>query len=263
MKVIHSIFPYWIKCYCYNNSYILFIRRHIKNNIFNSILLALSIPFMLINYLCLVIYEYVFGYSFIKKLNINDYSKSFKYEIALVCISKNEGPYIKEWIEYYKLIGFSKFYFYDNESEDNTYEVLQPYINSGLVEYKLIKGKGQQLNAYNDAIKKHKHDCKYMAFLDMDEYLFPMSDKIQNISETITQLLSEAGKGASGLSINWCIFGSSNLKKRPKGLITENYIHRGDATHWGNFHVKTICNPRRVKNTFHHTIHYIILEHIA
>lgn len=74
----------------------------------------------------------------------------------MVSISKNEAPYIKEWIEFHKLVGFTKFYFYDNESEDNTVDILKPYIDSGLVEYTLIKGKGRQLDAYNDAIAKHK-----------------------------------------------------------------------------------------------------------
>lgn len=46
--------------------------------------------------------------------------KTFKHEIAIVAIAKNEGLYLKEWIEYHKLVGVTKIYFYDNESEDNT-----------------------------------------------------------------------------------------------------------------------------------------------
>lgn len=258
MRILHSIFPLWIKCYCYNNEYILYIKRHINNKILYKIIFTFSLPYILIQYLYLIIYEKIYSINFVLKQNIKDYTKSFKHELAMVCISKNEGPYIKEWIEYHKLIGFSKFYFYDNESEDNSYEVLKPYITIGLVEYNLIKGKGKQLNAYNDAIKRHKHDCRYMAFLDLDEYLFITQEKKQDISKTITQLLQEAGKGASGLSINWCIFGSSNLKKRPQGLITENYIYRGKRNHWGNYHVKTICNPRRVKKYIspHYPLYY-------
>ena len=99
--------------------------------------------------------------------------------------------------------------------------------------------------AYNDAIDKYKNDCKYMAFLDLDEYLFPMQPNCE-----IDKLLDswiERYPGASGCGVNWCIFGSSDYKKRPSGLIIENYINRGDDKHWANYHVKTICNPRRVK----------------
>ena len=247
MNISHYIFHFWIKCYCYNNNYLLYVKRHIDNKILHNIIFVLSIPYVLVYYFYSAIYEKIYGFNFILKQNQKDCTKTFKHELAIVCISKNEGPYIKEWIEYHKLIGVSKFYFYDNESEDNSYKILEPYIINGLVEYKLIKGKGQQLNAYNDAIRKYKYNCRYMAFLDLDEYLFPMQEHAQDISKTISQLIQKAGKGASWLSINWCIFGSSHLKKRPQGLITENYILRGKASHWGNYHVKTICNPRRVK----------------
>lgn len=164
----------------------------------------------------------------------------------MVAISKNEASYIKEWIEFHKLVGFTKFYFYDNESEDNTVDILKPYIDSGLVEYILIKGKGRQLDAYNDAIAKHKDECRWMAFLDMDEYLMPTKpfEKIYNV---VSELVSKARKGAAGVGVNWCIYGSSHLEKKPNGLITENFLYRGTEKDWGNFHIKTICNPRLVK----------------
>lgn len=247
MNILATTFSIWIKLYCYNNNLILNIKRNIKSKVINNLILFILSPYLIARFILLKLYEISYGCNRVSKLNETDNKRTFKYELAMVCISKNEGPYLKEWIEYHKLIGVSKFYFYDNESEDDTYDILKPYISSGLVEYSLIKGKAQQLNAYNDAINKHKYDCRYMAFLDMDEYLFIIKDNKLTISENITDLLINAGKGASGLSINWCVFGSSNYEKRPKGLITESYIYRGAPNNWVNFHVKTICNPRRVK----------------
>lgn len=163
----------------------------------------------------------------------------------MVSIAKNEGPYLREWIEYHKLVGFDKFYFYDNESNDDTASILKEYIESGLVTYTYIKGKAQQLTAYNEAIKFYKKECKYMAFMDLDEYLVPTQNDVK-IEVIIDRLLKNV-PGASGVGVNWAIFGSSGHKKRPKGLITENYIYRSRANHWANYHIKTICNPRRVK----------------
>ena len=70
--------------------------------------------------------------------------------MTIACISKNEGPYLKEWIEYHKMLGVDRIFFYDNESSDNTQDVLSTYIDSGYVEYHEIKGVGMQLAAYND-----------------------------------------------------------------------------------------------------------------
>ena len=52
----------------------------------------------------------------------------FKHDLAIVVIIKNEGKDIAEWIDYHIIAGVSKFYIYDNESTDNTKEILQPYI---------------------------------------------------------------------------------------------------------------------------------------
>ena len=238
-------FEAWIRCYCYNNTYLLFLLRHsIK---WSNVLIAISSPYILLHWAIASLYEVLIGKGVIAHVMINDEDKEFKHEIAMVSISKNEAPYIKEWVEFHKLIGFTKFYFYDNESDDNTVEVLKPYINSGLVEYTLIKGKGKQLDAYNDAITRHKEECRWMAFLDMDEYLMP-TKPFEPIYKVVSELVDKAGKGAAGVGVNWCIYGSSHLDKKPKGLITENFIYRGTEKDWGNFHIKTICNPRLVKN---------------
>lgn len=234
----------WIRCYCYNNAYLLFIKRRYRK--WSNMLIVLSAPYILLRWAFLPLYEVLIGRYIVARVMQNDMNKKFKHEIAMVSISKNEGPYIKEWIEFHKLVGFTKFYFYDNESEDDTLEVLKPYVASGLVEYTLIKGNGRQLDAYKDAISKHKEECRWMAFLDMDEYLMP-TKPFEKIYDVVSNLIAKAGKGATGIGVNWCIYGSSHLEKKPIGLITENFIYRGTENDWGNYHIKTICNPRLVK----------------
>ena len=242
-----KLLKYWIGAYYYNNELILWLKRNCRKS--SNLLLLMLSPYIFMKAGLYAIYEGVWGkYAVARKIN-KERASTYRHEIAMVSISKNEAPYIKEWIEFHKLVGFTKFYFYDNESEDNTVDILKPYIDSGLVEYTLIKGKGRQLDAYNDAIAKHKDECRWMAFLDMDEYLMPTKpfEKVYNV---VSALIRKAGKGAAGIGVNWCIYGSAHLEKKPKGLIIENFIYRsksGTETHWGNFHIKTICNPRLVK----------------
>jgi hypothetical protein len=81
---------------------------------------------MLVRWLLCEIYAYAIGGGITKRKIHSDLSRRFEHEIAMVSIAKNEGPYLKEWIEYHKLVGFTKFYFYDNESTDNTREILAP-----------------------------------------------------------------------------------------------------------------------------------------
>lgn len=245
MNFKKRLFKYWIKCYCYNNTYILWAKRNIRPAYLSNLLLLVTSPYILVTWVISIIYEGIIGKKKIHKFILIEESKQFKHDLAMVSISKNEGPYIKEWIDYHKLIGFTKFYFYDNESNDDTQEILKPYIKQGVVEYTLILGKARQLDAYNDAINKHKNECRWMAFMDMDEYLMPMKPE-NNIIDILHRLTRETG--AAGIGINWAVFGSSGHTTSPNGLIIENFTHRSTNMHWTNFHIKTICNPRLVKN---------------
>lgn len=80
----------------------------------------------------------------------------FMYDLAVVTIAKNEAPYIKEWLDYHLLAGVNHFYIYDNDSSDNQKEVLQPYVDAGIVTYIFYPGKARQYEAYNDAILNYR-----------------------------------------------------------------------------------------------------------
>lgn len=247
MNLKEVTFKYWIRCYLYNNKYILYLRRNIKSNLFYCVFLFVSFPYILLRWIILVAYEQIYAIENMYRKMLAERSRKFKHEIAMVVISKNEGQYIREWIEYHKLVGFTKFYFYDNESEDNTRQVLRPYIDAGLVEYTLISGKARQLDAYNDAVRRHKDECRWMAFMDMDEFLMP-TEPFRQVAEIVSDIVFRAGKGAVGISVNWAVYGSSHLDEKPKGLVIDNFVDRADVSHWSSFMVKTICNPRMVAN---------------
>ena len=100
----------------------------------------------------------------------------FLYDLAVVAILKNEGHYLKEWLDYHLLAGVEHFYLYDNDSTDNQAEVVAPYVAAGLVDYIPAPGKAMQMPVYNDAVKKFKFFCRYMAFIDGDEFIYPKTD---------------------------------------------------------------------------------------
>lgn len=99
----------------------------------------------------------------------------FLHNLAIVAILKNEGSYLKEWLDYHLLAGVDHFYLYDNESPDNQAEVAKSYVEAGLVDYFSLPGKSMQFVAYNDALKRFKFQNRYMAFIDGDEFIYPKS----------------------------------------------------------------------------------------
>ena len=45
-------------------------------------------------------------------------------KIAVCAICRNEYLYLKEWVSFYKLVGFDDIFIYDNLSNDGTSELM-------------------------------------------------------------------------------------------------------------------------------------------
>jgi hypothetical protein len=186
----------------------------------------------------------------------------FPYELAVTAIMKNEGPYLREWIEYHKLVGVEKFYLYDNESTDNTKEVLAPYIQDGTVECIHFPGKGwrTQVRACADAGRRFKNKVKWLAVIDIDEFIVPVSKPkiIDVINEFQDKLWKTKRKRLFGFSIHWVPYGYGGHREKPEGLVIENFRKNSGPS----ITVKTISNPRAVffvAPIAHHTPIYLDL----
>jgi hypothetical protein len=153
---------------------------------------------------------------------------------------KNEAPYVREWIEYYRLLGATRFYLYDNDSEDNVKEVIRSYIEAGVVVYKHLPGKHRQIEAYSDAIDNHASKTRFMAVVDLDEFIVPVDGDL-TLPDVLRKIVA-LKPCAAGVAIPWVMYGSSHNKTRPSGLVIENYVHRADDSF--TFVIKTVFNPR-------------------
>ncbi len=162
-----------------------------------------------------------------------------QYYLAVCAIAKNEGPYFKEWIEWHLSQGVEKFYIYDNESTDCTKEVLAPYIESGVVDYTFFPGEKKQLAAYDDCFENHRLETRWLAVIDLDEFIVPIQD--QSIPDFLRRM-----EKFSVVEINWLVYGSGGAKSKEPGGVMERFRKHSLPEHRLNTHVKSICDPRRV-----------------
>lgn len=168
-----------------------------------------------------------------------------KYVLVVVVIVKNEERYIREWLEYHRLAGIGHVYLYDNGSTDRTPEYVRGYEREGFVTMTYLPGRGMQAQAYNDALKKYGKDCRYMAFIDADEFLFSV-DPEKKVPEVVEELLTACPE-ASGLAVNWAMFGSCGFDRRPEaGGVLSNYVYRAEPGKPGTDCIKTIAKPGAV-----------------
>lgn len=179
------------------------------------------------------------------KLNFpeNNYYKDY---ISILTTIKNEAPYIKEWIEYHRIIGVERFYIYDNESTDNIKEVLESYIKEGIVIYNFFGGTGKQLDIYEDGINRYGKNTFWMGIIDLDEFIVPVETDLKTFLKDYEKY--------PGVAMNWIQFDGNDHVEKPKGLVVENYKRAFKLNHPLNQITKTIVQPKYVMEylTAHH-----------
>lgn len=173
------------------------------------------------------------------------------YHLSICMIFRDEAPYLKEWIEFHRLMGADHFYLCSHNSQDQYREVLQPYIDNGLVELKEVKNLNRyetqqdfnklQLKFYNKCLKETKELSEWVAFIDSDEFLFPT--KALNLVEFLKDYVD-----CDGIGVNWQMFGTAGVAKlRSDQLMIEQLISCAPSDlEEVNLPIKSIVQPKRV-----------------
>lgn len=169
----------------------------------------------------------------------------YKYQLAICAIFQDEAPYLKEWIEFHRLMGAEHFYLYNHRSRDNYQQVLKPYVASGLVELidqpkvanRIIIFNRLQCKCYTECLAKAKGVSKWVAFIDIDEYLFPVT------ANSLLEVLKNYDE-FGGVYANWRLFGTSNVRKIPKDqLLIETLVSCTESNCPINRYIKSIVKP--------------------
>ena len=126
-----------------------------------------------------------------------------KYKVSVCAIFKNEALYLKEWIEYHRIVGIQHFYLYNNNSDDDYKEVLDPYIDEGIVTLIPWPHNQAQMEAYKDGIKKFSCESEWITFIDIDEFIVPV------IENNIYEILKPFQKNRPVVIGYWKMFGTS------------------------------------------------------
>lgn len=205
---------------------------------------------------------FLFLITLISTVNAKEQKKSYKYKLAICAIFQNEAPYMKEWIEFHRLLGVEHFFLYNDHSEDNFMEVLEPYINQGIVNLYQCAPKvscalqyhdEMQGKAYMDCIKNNKNAIEWIIFIDLDEFVFPTKE--DNLYEFL-----KAYNKYPALAVNWQLFGTSDLDRIPENkLMIESLIKQSKVDFYRNRYIKSIVQPSKVVKFFNP--HCFIYKH--
>lgn len=163
--------------------------------------------------------------------------------LGICAIIKDEDPFLDEWIAYHMHLGVDAFHLYDNGSRIPLQQSLRKFDalrSKAAITIYSARGKRMQMLSYNNCCRRTKEQCRWIAFIDVDEYIVPGQH------DSIPGMLKEFEPYA-GLAMNWKSFGTGGHKLRPAGLQLENYTRALSDGHSLNTHVKSIVNPSNAK----------------
>lgn len=179
-------------------------------------------------------------------------AKPGRHGVAIAATVKNEADYIADWAIFHRAVGVRHFYIYDDGSSDNGIAILRdilgpdeltviPWI-SRMVDLREKKPLNGQVIAYTHATLNFGGNYRWMAFIDVDEFLLPKA------GNTIEEALAGVGDYPN-VSLPWHMFATSGHKTKPKGSILRNFTLRGrdPITRKKNaMNFKCIVNPCEV-----------------
>ena len=168
--------------------------------------------------------------------------------LAVVLICKDEEDYVDEWIRYHELAGVRHFYIYDNDSADSTAAKARAHNRDKtavIVHPWRLRAKagkctvGPQEAAYAHAILCYGHKHRWMAFIDIDEFIVPRQHG------TIIEALERLDRH-SNISLSWSQFGHCGHMTKPSEPCAFAYMLRHQPDINRSDHFKCIIDPSKI-----------------
>lgn len=169
--------------------------------------------------------------------------------IALCGIVRNEIRSVIEWLAHYKVLGFTDFVIYDNESSDGTGEVLQALDDAGeliRIEWPHSVGARPQRLAYEHMRVNSTVD--WIAYFDADEFLLLRHDA------SVGDFLARFDDDVNAIAINWVVFNSGGQDRYRPLPVMERFnecLRRRDAY---NRSMKAIGRREKLSGTGIHRV---------
>lgn len=157
-----------------------------------------------------LIFKFHYGYCSVPIRNT-------KYYFSAVLVFKDEAPYLKEWIEFHRVVGVDHIYAYNDGSTDDYKEVLKPFVEEGFVTLMEWAKPHSQFEVYTDCYKRFREETFWMMFIDIDEFICPKETR--TIGEWIKPF-----EAYPSVEIYWMHFTTSGcLSYDPTQLVIERF----------------------------------------
>ena len=137
---------------------------------------------------------------------------------CVLVIGKMENHYIREFVEWYKKIGFTNIILFDNNDPDGERfeDAIGDYIESGYVILRDFRGKypgDAQPYAYEFGYNEFKNDFDWFAVFDVDEFLM-LNERFNSIEDYLGM---DCFSNADVIRVSWRSMSDSGLVRVENG----------------------------------------------
>ncbi|MCU0621190.1 MAG: glycosyltransferase family 92 protein [Gemmatimonadales bacterium] len=149
--------------------------------------------------------------------------------VAIALVVRNEARHVREWAAFHRAAGVRAFLVYDDGCTDATIPILRETLGAAHLEVVPWRQRlhdawlGRELHnqvlAYAHAASNFGGAVRWMAFIDVDEFLVPAR------AASIPAALAHLGDRRN-LSLPWHMFGRSGHAVPPAGGVLRNYLRR-------------------------------------
>jgi hypothetical protein len=147
--------------------------------------------------------------------------------LALVACFRDENLYLREWLEYHRLVGVGHVYLYDNDGSAAARAITQPFEEEGFVTRHAWQPASSWLygrlqhQAHVHCIRHYRARSQWLMKIDIDEFLAPI-----NTDDVGAALARYAPSEVRGLCVPRFNFGADGRDARPDDLVIASYLHR-------------------------------------
>jgi hypothetical protein len=167
---------------------------------------------------------------------------------TLCAIVKNEAPYLVEWVAWHRMIGFDRIVVYDNDSTDETPDLLNRLRAIGAIDAHIpwpVHEISPQLSAYTHFVRQ-KCATDWLMFLDADEFL------VLRRHGGVNAFIASFQPDVACIGVNWRLFGSSGATEFSPRPVMERFRRAAAVTSPLNRHVKSLFRPECVDQIHMH-----------
>ncbi|MXV36610.1 hypothetical protein GS535_08590 [Saccharibacter sp. EH611] len=146
---------------------------------------------------------------------------------ACAVLVRNAQTTILDWLAWHLSLGFQRIFVIDAGSHDATERLVQPLTQDWPIMWDApelpadLSPEERRSTLPRHTLSRMIGEEEWVTVLDADEYLVPDTDLLTLLGH---------GKNAAGIALNWCIYGTSGHRQRPRGSLVATYSYRAHET---------------------------------